>query len=378
MSANSYPPEMVNNLFLSHSGTEEGRTKIAQMAGAFIRDRLRELSFARNILPPEPVGRNDCQISVNHDQLTKIVWMEPRSKAMPISFRGQPKARLIRAPKFEISFFTIASEKFEKYEQELMAYDFPVTKMVEENSTKDIQEIEDREFLTHIEACIQARQYEANANTWVAFSAANVDGGNVVSESVIKGELAVTNQATSDDWTVHALQKVDITRLVKLLDRKRLRSKRILMTEPDYDDITQWTIEDVGSDGAWEMTREGYKPDKLIGREIIRTIKVDILREGNLYCFAEPEFLGKFYILNQLKFYIDKIGNLITWWSWEDIGMGIGNIAAVCKLELYCGSVTNTVEDSGYEVKMPSTDDNLGAVNNRADQGLTFPQISSY
>jgi len=375
-SAAAYPPELVNDLFVSQSGTSEGRTKIAAMAGAFIRDRLRELSFARNILPPENVTRQDCQISVHHDTLVKIVSVEPQSRAMPITFRGQPTARLVEAPRFEIGFFTISSEKFEKYEQELLAYDFPITKLVEDNSGKDIQEVEDREFLTHIEACVQARQFEANANAWVALTATAAAAGTVVETAVIKGELAKVNAAGAA-WTVWPIQKPDLVNLFKLLDGNRLRSERILFTEVDYNDILQWTIEDV-HEGAWEMTKGGYKHDTLMGRKIVRTIKTDILRPGNVYCFTSPEFLGKFYILNKLKFYIDKIGNLITWWSWEDIGMGLGNIAAVVKLELYAGSVTNTVETAGFAVKMPVEIDEMGAVNNRVEQGLTFPQVAQY
>jgi opacity protein-like surface antigen len=71
------------------------------------------------------------------------------------------------------------------------------------------------------------------------------------------------------------------------------------------------------------------KADTIVGLKVIRTIKTEILREGNIYCFTAPEFLGRFYILNQTKFYIDKIANLITWQSWEDIAMGIGNIASI-------------------------------------------------
>jgi hypothetical protein len=41
-----------------------------------------------------------------------------------------------------------------------------------------------------------------------------------------------------------------------------------------------------------------------------------------VYIFTKPEFFGKFYVLNNTKFYIDKIANMITFQAWEDIGMG--------------------------------------------------------
>ena len=140
----SMPAGAFNDLFFNSVSSEGGREKLAEAGGKYIRDRLRELSFARKILPPENISRTECQRSVNHDTLVKIVDVEPNSKAMAITFRGSPTARYIRAARFEIPFFTITSEKFEKTEQELLAYEMPITKIIEENSVKDMQEIEDR------------------------------------------------------------------------------------------------------------------------------------------------------------------------------------------------------------------------------------------
>src|SRR2546428_630108 len=110
----SVPAQVMNDLFFEKAATAEGKEKLAELGGTYIRDRLREVSFARKILPPQPVTRTECQRSVNHDTLVKIVDIEPNSRAMSMGFRGQPTARFIRAPRFEIAFFTISSEKFEK------------------------------------------------------------------------------------------------------------------------------------------------------------------------------------------------------------------------------------------------------------------------
>jgi hypothetical protein len=362
--------------------SQEGKDKLAEMGGSWIRDRLREQSFMRHIIPPERVTRTDCQRSVNHDTLVKIVDVEPQSRAMAITFRDQPTARFVRGPKAEIAFFTISSEKFEKNEQELLAYEMPITKVIEDNSVKDIQEIEDRQGLIYVEAGIQALQTETNTNTTVEFNSTNVRAGNVNAQSVsvIKGEVALLADTTGDvnDWVVHPLQRPDLVNLFKLLDGNRLRSERLLMTEPDHDDVLQWTVEDFGDRIQSETTVDGYKYNTLLGRKVVRTVKTDILRAGNIYIFTAPQFFGKFYILNNTKFYIDKIANLITWQSWEDIGMGVVNIAACRKLELYRGSVRPTATDTGYEARIPSEEEDLGAENNRVDAGLHFPSVEQY
>jgi hypothetical protein len=90
--------------------------------------------------------------------------------------------------------------------------------------------------------------------------------------------------------------------------------------------------------------------------------------------------MGRFYVLNQTKFYIDKIANLITWQSWEDIGMGIGNVASIVKLELYSGSATPGATDTGFAAALPvdESDPLLYPVNNLADSGTTYPQVDQF
>jgi hypothetical protein len=373
----SVPARVLNDLFAQRLETSEGKEKLAQYGGSYIRDRLREVSFARKVLPPERVTRNDCQVSVNHDTLVKIVNVEPQSRAMAITFRGEPSARFIRGPKAEVAFFTISSEMFQKTEQELLAYEMPITKVIEENSVKDIQEIEDREFTIHVEAACQALQLEANGGVPTPLNWTQITGPGVVEFSIRKGELART--AGANDAVVRPVQRPDIVELRKLLDGNRLRSERMLMTEVDWDDILQWTVEDFGDKVQSETTVDGYKYNTLLGLAYIRTIKTDILRPGNVYIFTKPEFFGKFYILNDTKFYIDKVANVISFQAWEDVGMSCINIASVRKLELYSADANPATDADGLLANfIPVAEDQLGAVNNRVDQGLSFPQVAQF
>src|SRR5262249_15922046 len=132
----SVPAHMLNQLFTNKLASAEGKEKIAEYGGSYIRDRLREVSFARKVVPPQQVTRADCQVSTNPDTLVKIINVEPKSRALAISFRGHPTATFIRGPKAECAFFTISSQMFQKNEQELLAYEMPITKIIEENSVK--------------------------------------------------------------------------------------------------------------------------------------------------------------------------------------------------------------------------------------------------
>ncbi len=340
----------LNHLFMAHMDHPEGKEKLAAVAQSFVRDKLRENSFARKILPPTMVTKNDMQVSVNHDTLVYVDEVEPNSRAMSMTFRGQPTARYVSGPRYEIPIFTISSEKYEKVEQELLAYKMAITKVIEDHSVKNIQEVEDYRFLVYVEAAVQAT-------------------GNIV-----RGEQA-TDDATAEgagNGLRGAIQRNDLIALFKLLDSTRRRLKKVLMNEEDWDDVLAWTIEDFGDKVQSQVAVDGYTYDKIMGRMIIRTIKTDILQTGNIYGFTSPEFLGKFLILNNTKFYLDKIANLLTWQCWEDVGIGLGNVASIAKLELYNGQGGG--DDSSDTL---ISEEEVGAtVYHQVDDGITFPSVS--
>lgn len=372
----THDPALLNELFIQKLDSPEKKMKLAQAAGKMIYDRLREASFFRNIVPPETVGKADIRPSVNYDTVTKLITLEPRSKAMPLTFRGSPEARIISAPRMEVPFYTISSEKFEKFVQELYAYDVSITQIIEKNALKDIQEIEDREALIHIESAVQAIQKEDNSNTTTTLNKSAIAAGSVVESSVRKGSLA--RQALTDDGVVHPLQKPDLVNAAKMLANKYARPKKFLFTEGEYLDLLQWTVEDLGDKLQSETTIDGFKYSMLMGFNYVRTVKTDILRPGNIYVFTDPEYLGVFFVLNNVQFYIDKIANLITFQAWEDIAMAIVNCNHVKKLETYSGDATTNDADGIFADVTPKSVDDLGVPNHRVEQGLYFPQVESF
>jgi hypothetical protein len=364
-------------MLLNQLSDPAAKTKISARFGGYIRDRLREASFAEQVLPPENVDRSQCQVSENHDALVKIEFLEPRSKAMVVTFRGEPRANFIRGEKVAVPFITVMSDMFQKPEQEFLAYNFPIGKVIEQNAVRDLGEVQDREFLIHVEAAVQALQTEANGGAVTSLHPTTIAAGSVVEFSVTKGELARIAPSPFGS-TPLPIQRPDIVRLMKLLDGNRLESDLILLTSQDWNDILQWTVEDQGDKLQSETAVNGYKYNLLLGKRYVKTIKTDILRPGNVYCFTAPDFLGRFYVLNNVKFYIDKVINVIKFVAWKDIGMSIINIAAVRKLELYAGDATSNDADSVLSSVTPVGEESLGSPNNRAGDRKFFPSVASF
>lgn len=286
-----------NNLFIERLDSPEGIQKTAAAGSAFVRAVMREVAFSRRILPPESVTRADCTRSTKHDTLIKIVDIEPNSRAFAVNFRGEAEDKYIQGKRYALPFFKIESQKFQKSEGELLAYDYPITKVIEENSIKDLQAVEDEKFIEYAE------------------SAVNLTGKRIVSVDT-------------------AVDRKNLTSLFKMIDVDRLSVGCVLMNNVDYDD---WLVQDateIGSPLASEITVSGYKYDSILKRKLVVTNKSDIVAPGEIYAFTEPAYLGNFFILNDTKFWIKKEADMIIWKTWEYIAEGFGNIKSVAKLEL--------------------------------------------
>tara|TARA_Y100000114_G_scaffold157273_1_gene188691 strand:- start:4995 stop:6167 length:1173 start_codon:yes stop_codon:yes gene_type:complete len=386
------PSEVLNELFVSKLDTEAGKEKIAALGGDYIRDRLREESFARKVLPPTSVSRSDLQVSVAHDTLVKIVEIEPQSRAMSMTFRGQPEVSYYTGSRFEVPFHTVGSLRYEQTEQELMAYTMPITEIIRKNIVNDIQEIEDTVFLTHMEKAVVSlnqdelgNAFDAQLEDADAFCGNAIDGGTAATRGKVKGTGVTLAGEGVDSVESASLDKLDLINLFQLFTGSgekgsRLRCDQILMTDTDFEDINGWTQDEVGHKIVGESVVDGWKYNTLFGRKFIRTLKTDILRPGNIYAFAAPEFLGGFLVLNKTKFYADKERNRVSFEAWEDIGMYVGNVAGVRKLELYSGDAGNTsTSNANCKAKFaPKAESELGAKNNLVEEGGTVPNVDQF
>lgn len=292
-----------NNLFIERLDSTDGMKKTAAAGAAFVRSKVREIGFGRRVVPPESVTRGDLQRSTDHDTLIKVVDIEHDSKAKAINFSSEADERYIQGKRYALPFFKIESEKFVKTEAELLAYDYPVTKVIEENSVKDIQRVEDEKFIEYAEAAV------------------GITGKRIASAAT-------------------AVDRKELTALFKMIDYDELSVGCVLMNTVDYDDWLIQPATEIGSPLASEITSDGYKYQTILKRKLVVTNKHDILLPGEIWAFTEPAYLGNFFILNDVKFWIKKEADLVLWKTWEYIAEGFGNIKAAAKIEL---SVPNPI-----------------------------------
>lgn len=286
-----------NNLFVERMDTQDGQIKTAQAGQAYVRSFLREHAFSRKILPPESVTRADLQRSTRHDTLIKVVDFEHPSTAAAINFRSAGRERYLQGKRYAVPFFKVESDLFVKNEAELLAYEYPITKVIEENSIKDIMFVEDSVFLS------------------ASNGAVTTSGKKIVS-----ADTSVTRS--------------NLNKLFKMIDVDKLQSMVLLMTNVDFDDWHVQPATDVGSPLASEMVVNGYKYETIMRRRAVVTNKTDLLAPGHIFAYTDPQFLGNFFILNDVRFWIKKEADKVYWKSWEYVGMGIANLRSIAKIEL--------------------------------------------
>jgi len=296
-------PRTVNELFIQKLDTEH--EKVAAETAAFIRTKLREVAFSRKIINPQYVTKADLQRSVYHDQLVKIIDIEPDSSAMMINLRGTPDVRYVEGKRAEMQFFNISSEEFQKVEEELLAYEMPITEVIERNSIKDIQKIEDTAFMTGVAAAITT---SGKSTTYAPTTSGTIEIGAFVKLfNLLEGASTGTTP---------------------------LKTDLVLMNLADFNKFLALPATTIGSGVAGEQYINGYKYDTLLGKKLIVTNKGDLVPEKTIYAFTSQEFLGKFFILNDTKFWVEKKRNLIKWSAYETISQGILNTNACAKLTL--------------------------------------------
>lgn len=284
--------QLINSSFLRK--IEDGRVKEAQQEGsAFIRSKLRQSSFAREILPPQLLSDDEIDRDENTDLPKKIVEIEPDSRATFVPFKGTGPRTWFKGPRYAVYFGKTESQRFQKSKFELMTYQNDIRKILSDNSVKDMADEEDSRFYETIDAIATATSQ------------------------------TVTNTGLTAEAFVKAFQN--------LLNR-RIPIGKILMTKELYYEVLQLPATSIGDRVASRHYDEGVEQENtLFGFPVITTIKNDILPTDEFWVFGPQEYLGNFFLLQDATLYIKQEADMIEFFSYAAPGIGIGNTASLVK-----------------------------------------------
>jgi len=287
----------INSSFLRK--LEEGQIKEAQAeSSAFIREKLRQEAAVREIIVPEGVSEEDLDRDEHTDQPKIIVDKEPDSVATFVQFQGTGRRTWFRGPRYAIYFGKIESQRFTKNKFELMTYKSDIRKVLSDNSVKDMADQEDQKFADLITAI-------------VALNPAQQSGGPFQSGTFKQAMQAMLN--------------------------REIPVGKMLMTKSQYLNALDLPATTVGDVIAQRHFDEGIESSqKLWGIPVVTTIKASIYDNDKAWLFAPQapnNFLGNYYLLQDATLYIKQEADVIEFWSYEALGLGIGNRLSVQQIQ---------------------------------------------
>jgi hypothetical protein len=280
--------QFINSNFVKK--IEDGRIKEAAAEGsAFIREIVRQESYAREILTPVLLTDDEIDRDENTDEPKKIVEKEPKSVATFVQFQGAGPRTWFKGPRYSIFFGKTESQHFTKSKFQLMTYQNDIRKMLSDNSVKDMADQEDLKF-------------QATIDELAALNAA---------------EQVTVGAAFNSTAFKKAFQK--------LVDRRRPIGK-MTMTKSLYYEALDLPATDVGYTVASRHYDEGVEnEERLWGMPVVTTIKSHIHDPKKAYVYSPENYLGNFYLLQDATLYIKQEADLITFWTYAAPGLGIGN-----------------------------------------------------
>ncbi len=282
---------------------EEGRIKEATEEGsAFIRTKMRQEAFVREILPPILLADDEIDRDENTDQPKKIVEKEPDSVATFVPFYGTGPRTLFRGPRYAVFFGKTESQRFRKSKFELMTYQNDIRKILSDNSVKDMADQEDTKFLSTVNSILTANPTQVVNATGFNSSAFRAGFQNLVD--------------------------------------RRLPIGKVLMTKKTYYEALDLPATSVGNDVASRHYAEGIeKEERLWGIPVVTTIKTDILTpqggaNHSVYVFTPENFFGNFFLLQDATLFIKQEADIIMFHSYAAPGIGIGNTRSVTRIDI--------------------------------------------
>lgn len=302
-----------NQAFLEKIATVSGQMELTEAGRQYLKTELLEAAFSRAIIPQEPITTADCQRNVNDNSLYVIRDIEPDAEAVGVDNLGEPDGKYVKGERYIIPIVNFATKRFQITVEDLRAYQYKITKRIEDKSVPILEKLEDKFFLRLCGAALA--------------------GGTAGAQ---KGVDSVGTTALTIDARDFIKIKNTLASGINGSDAKRKEVGCLLMCQEAFE--TAVILPGAGDDFGKDRVLNGITSDTLYGTKIIRTIKSDMLPVGHIWGFTTPDFLGHNFGLGDPRFEIRSNFGLIEWQSNESIAVGIGNRLSVSLLTL-TGSV---------------------------------------
>jgi len=294
-----------NFLHAITSGDDQLVKYAQEQTNDFIRVRLREEAICRYILPAQPVTPNDYTPQITDDEPAIVVEMEPRSPGAIVMGFGKavPPAFVFHANRFVVRLHVILSPRLRKPIHQLETYRADIRALLAENIVRDLGYVEDIEFFRMVDLTLN-----------VTGDGRNIFTGEQQSWT-ISGGVSRTNLAEAKKRTTYPAGRIPVTKAVTNIST--------------LSELEKMERQEIGDDRAADIFFEGWGNRRILGIDVLSTIKREIIPNGVFYMFGDPQFIGKFYVRNEPTIYLKTEDLEVEFYAYEVLGASIGHADAV-------------------------------------------------
>ncbi|MDF1879623.1 hypothetical protein JHD46_08235 [Sulfurimonas sp. SAG-AH-194-C20] len=277
----------------------------------FIRSRVREKGFARNLFEPTYVTAADLDRAVDSDMPIMILEKDMEARAYTVPFRGTGEAKYWDSKNFIITFHKYQSDQFTKSKLEMMTSKTSYDKLLENRIVEAMYRVEDEVVIKAMNAVVAEAETSKPGSQYL-----EVTGG---------------------------LDKENLKIIIKMLSRLKMiptepgsdkdKPKFLMNTtlKQDLIDLGQLEIGDVGVAKNFNQGVTGV--NRLLGLPIVTTIKDDLVPDDELFLVAPQDYSGRFMILQDHTLFVETKMDMISFQSYAAMGFGIVNTNSIVKLK---------------------------------------------
>ena len=265
---------------------------------------VREGGIVRRWLPPEEPPKIERR--PDREGIVTYVDLETKSSgAMSIPFDGRPAQEYVHASWYPIDYTRLTSKTYAVDEMRLKAYDYNLMGLMQYHMVKDVYEYEDT----------------------VVFSA--IDNFVGAAGSTVPSTGGIQHQSFSGGVTRENFN--DALKLMNDLP-SRLDPAVAVVSQQFLKEIQKWDRSEFGGDISGQIAVDGFgNTRKLFGVDIVASIKSNIIPNNVAYFFSTPDYIGKFFTLQDVTVYTQKK----DWMYYFKVacveGVGFGQLAGICK-----------------------------------------------
>lgn len=288
------------------------RSKLAESMGDYTRTGIYEASFIHRILPVEKITNSDLRDTFD-ESLSVMKELQPQSgPASFVPFATMPKGDYMTSSKYIIPLYKVMTDEMKKDTDELRNVKMNLQQYLMDDMIRQGVELIDGKFLTHVNGILDdSDKYGVQSSTG-------------------KQQVVAFADAFKRETVVDAFNLMFRGSTFKGMERMyRLNTKVALVSRATLNEIAKWNRQDMGGDMAQTNIIDGVQTARIMGVDIIATLKNNLVPDNWMYCFTSPEFLGHNLELRGWTTFTEQRDTVISFYSHWLGGIGIGNIAGV-------------------------------------------------